>query len=81
MSLRLYNQPSWGVCDCGHYNWQHDDVGIAEETNMLEYPSPLGKCWGKDCTCKRFSFKRVEANPEITEKGNPTKLPTTKVRR
>lgn len=71
MSVTLYAKERWGVCKCGHYDWQHDNSVIVED----EYggiPQARGeghgRCNCEGCSCQQFTWVRYEKNPYLATK-------------
>ena len=67
MSVKLYSNPNWGVCSCGHWQWQHDNStvpDIGEDKDIQARGDGHGRCnFGASdipCGCKQFTWVRSE---------------------
>lgn len=69
MSVILYSKDTWGVCRCGHYDWQHSDFVYGGEDGHEIQPRAdgHGKCghgatsWpsreeDEPCDCPQFTW-------------------------
>lgn len=58
MSVILYSKDTWGVCRCGHYDWQHDDFvyGGEDEYDIIPRAEGHGKCTFHGCECEQFTW-------------------------
>jgi len=56
MSVILYSRERWGVCRCGHYDWQHDDSVINDDGLPVARGDGHGRCGYEDCECKQFTW-------------------------
>lgn len=58
MSVTLYSREKWGVCKCGHYDWQHDDFVYGGEDGLDIIPRQEGHgiCGAEGCDCKQFTW-------------------------
>ncbi len=61
MSVVLYSREGWGVCECGHYDWQHDDSLINRDGLPIARGEGHGFCGFEDCDCPQFTW--VETIP------------------
>lgn len=71
MSVILHHRDRWGVCKCGHYQWQHSDSIKPDLDTPVEIwgrEDGHGGCGFEDCDCKQFTWdhdeeRRVTLNP------------------
>lgn len=69
MSVLLYSKKTWGVCQCGHYDWQHSDfVYGGDGYDIIHKQDGHGKCGhGEDinnpfadgCPCEQFTWVKT----------------------
>jgi hypothetical protein len=69
MSVKLYSKEKWGVCKCGHYQWQHDDSVILPDGLPEGRGDGHGRCGVNGCSCKQFTW-----NNSIKAKRNFRKI-------
>ena len=69
MSALLYAKKPWGVCRCGHFQWQHgknvdvkDEYGIPHTRFRAD---GHGKCNHQDCDCPQFTWVRFATEEEM----------------
>ena len=65
MSVKLYSKETWGICKCGHYQWQHDDsIPEGEDVKLWYRSDGHGRCnFGASdipCGCKQFTWIKNE---------------------
>ncbi len=71
MSVILYSRETWGVCKCGHYDWQHSDFvhGGEDGHDIIPRAEGHGKCAhgansDEPCPCPQFTW--VKSIPHQT---------------
>ncbi len=75
MSVVLYSREGWGVCECGHYDWMHDNTiadadkpvklwGRAEGHGVcgaqVDTIDENGEDSGMRCPCRQYTWVRSE---------------------
>ena len=60
MSVLLYARKPWGVCKCGHYQWQHDDSVIRDDHMPIARGNGHGRCGCEDCDCEMYTWVKFE---------------------
>ena len=67
MSVMLYSREGWGVCRCGHYDWQHSDFVYGGEDGHDIQPRADGHgatVWpskedDEPCLCSQFTWVKT----------------------
>uniref|UniRef100_A0A6M3M206 Uncharacterized protein n=1 Tax=viral metagenome TaxID=1070528 RepID=A0A6M3M206_9ZZZZ len=61
MSVILYSRDEWGVCRCGHYDWQHSDYvyGGEDGHDIIPRAEGHGKCGFEGCECQQFTWVKT----------------------
>lgn len=83
MSVILYSKDTWGVCKCGHYDWQHSDFvyGGEDGDEIIPREDGHGRCGHgareeEPCECTQFTW--VEEIPHQRGKySGPHPAPET----
>ncbi len=73
MSVLLYSKKIWGVCQCGHYDWQHSDfvygsdgseiIGTSDGTGKCGHDEDIKNPFADGCSCEQFTW--VKSVPAI----------------
>ena len=79
MSVILHSKDTWGVCRCGHYDWQHGDsvinkdglpVARADGHGMCGHNEDINDPLAEKCPCRQFTW--VEWVPHRGNIHGPT---------
>ena len=69
MSVLLYAKKPWGVCKCGHFQWQHGSKTTLPNHKTVPKVDGHGECNHEECfpdmKCRQFTWVRFATKKEM----------------